>query len=361
MPTEEEIKKLEEEIRTTEYNKATQKHIGTLKAKLAKAKMQAEERAKSGKKGFSYSVRKSGDATVLLVGFPSVGKSTLLNKLTSAESKVAAYDFTTLNVIPGIMEYNKTKIQIIDIPGIIEGAAGGRGLGKKVFSVVRNADLIVILLDALNPEQQLNIILNELYTAGFRLNQRPPEIRIAKKKSGGLNIVSGLLISRLDTDTIRNILNEFGIFNADINVGADITAEHLIDALAKNRVYVSSIVAINKIDMVGMEKLNDICKTMDKAVLISALNESNLDKLKEAIWLNLNFIRVYMKRRGKEADMQNPVVVKSGSTAKDVCMKIHREFAKKFKSAKVWGSSKFPGQKVGLDYELKDGDVVELQ
>ena len=361
MPAEEEIRKLEEEIAGTEYNKATQKHIGMLKAKLAKLKTQTEERRSKGKRaGPSYSVKKSGDATALLVGFPSVGKSTLLNKLTDAKSKVVAYDFTTLDVIPGVMEYNKTRIQILDIPGIIEGAAGGKGLGRKVFSVVRNADLIIILLDAMNPEQQMKIILSELYNAGFRLNQRQPEIKISKKKTGGLNIVSSLPLTKMDAETIRNILNEFGIFNADVAVGGDITPDQLIDSLAKNRVYVPAITAINKIDMVGMERLNGICRNMDAAVLISALNDSNLDKLREVIWGKLNFIRVYMKKRGREADMENPVIVKSGSNAEDVCLKIHKDFAKKFKSAKVWGSSKFPGQKVGLDYALKDGDVVEL-
>jgi ribosome-interacting GTPase 1 len=123
---------------------------------------------------------------------------------------------------------------------------------------------------------------------------------------------------------------------------------------------VPAITAINKIDVVWMEKLNEICKGMENAVLISALDGSNLDKLREAIWGNLGLMRVYMKRRGKEADMENPVIVKSSSDVKVVCGKIHKDFAKKFKAAKIWGSSKFPGQKVGLDYTLKDGDVVEL-
>ena len=94
------IKEIEEEIHNTPYNKNTQHHIGKLKAKLARLKDEQEKRrAASGGTGKSYAVKKSGNATVSLVGFPSVGKSTLLNNITDATSEVGRYDFTTLEVL----------------------------------------------------------------------------------------------------------------------------------------------------------------------------------------------------------------------------------------------------------------------
>jgi len=75
-------------------------------------------------------VQKFGNARVCMIGFPSVGKSTLLTSITETESLVAAYEFTTLTCIPGIIHYNETKIQLLDLPGIIEGAADGRGRGR---------------------------------------------------------------------------------------------------------------------------------------------------------------------------------------------------------------------------------------
>jgi small GTP-binding protein len=93
-----------------------------LKAKLAKYRQELlEPPTKGGAKGEGFDVMKSGDARVALVGFPSVGKSTFLSNVTKTESVVASYEFTTLTCIPGVIEYQGSKIQLLDLPGIIEG------------------------------------------------------------------------------------------------------------------------------------------------------------------------------------------------------------------------------------------------
>src|SRR5512137_2143133 len=212
---EEQIKELEDELVKTPYNKATSKHIGRVKAKIARLKDEAVNRAmKSGGGGEGYNVKKSGDATAVLVGFPSTGKSTLLNKLTGTDSAVGAYAFTTLTVVPGALEHKGAKIQLLDIPGLIAGAAMGKGRGKEVIAVVRNADMIVLLVDVFN-EKHVDVLFRELYDAGIRVNVEKPDITIKKSSHGGirLNAVGTL---DLEIEEVRSILSESKLMNADV-------------------------------------------------------------------------------------------------------------------------------------------------
>jgi GTPase Era involved in 16S rRNA processing len=110
--------------------------------------MLLEPVGKSGPKGVGFDVVRSGDARIAMIGFPSVGKSTLLSKCTETESVVAGYEFTTLTCIPGKIDYNGAQIQLLDLPGIIEGASQGKGRGRQVIAVAKTADLILMMLDA---------------------------------------------------------------------------------------------------------------------------------------------------------------------------------------------------------------------
>ncbi len=357
------IREIEDEIRRTPYNKATQHHIGKLKAKLAKLKLEALKEASRGRGGGrAYSIKKSGDATVVLVGFPSVGKSTLLNALTDANSKVAGYAFTTLGVEPGMMEHMGARIQILDVPGLLEGASRGRGKGKEVLSVVRAADLLLILLDARNPGQ-LEVIAKELYDAGLRLDKRPPAVKIERKAKGGMTISSTARFSKLSVSMAKEALKEFGVHNAEVVIAEDITLDEFLDVLAGNRIYVKSLLAVNKVDLLGrggLEKMGARLGTKDYH-RISALRGENLESLKEAIFEKLGFIRIYLKPQGGEADHMKPLIMPDGATVRDVCDRLHGELKSNFKYAHVWGSSaRFSGQRVGLGHRLMDGDELTV-
>lgn len=97
-----------------------------------------------------------------MIGFPSVGKSTLLTSITDTASLSAAYEFTTLTCIPGVINYNDAKIQLLDLPGIIEGAAEGKGRGRQVIAVAKNSDLVLMVLDATKAEEHKVKISREL-------------------------------------------------------------------------------------------------------------------------------------------------------------------------------------------------------
>lgn len=358
---EEQIKEVEDELGKTLYNKKTQHHIGRLKAKLARLKDEAEVRRSKGPKTAGYAVKKSGNATVAIVGFPSVGKSTLLNKITNAQSEVAAYQFTTLTCVPGLMEYKGAKIQVLDLPGLIKDASKGKGRGREVLSVVRSADLILLMIDVF--ETNIQVLVDELRTANLRLNQRPADIVIAKKNRGGIIVNFTTKQSTLDEDLVVEMMNEYGYINADIVIREDIDEDQLIDYISGNRLYVPAIVAINKTDLVQPAYLKQIEKRLKgwRLIPIAAERSIGLDRLKEEMYEALRFIRIFMKPQGKEADMVEPLVIKEGSDIGMVCDSIHRDFRRNFRYAQVWGkSARFPGQIVGLDHRVADQDIVTI-
>ncbi|KAB2947551.1 MAG: GTP-binding protein [Candidatus Methanoperedens nitroreducens] len=359
MAIEEEIRAIEEEISKTKYNKATEGHIGRLKSKVARLRDEVQKRASSKSGGEGFSVKKSGDASVVLVGFPSVGKSTLLNSLTGTESAVAAYEFTTLDVVPGAMEHKGATIQVLDVPGLVRGAASGRGRGKEVIAVIRNADLAVILLDVFQLVHY-DVLLQELYEAGIRVNSRPPDITIKKKARGGVNISSTVDLD-LDEDTIKTILGEYRIHNANILIRENITIDQLIDAVLDNRKYLPGIVVINKIDLADEYALRACKEKFPDAILVSADKKVHIEELKDKLFENLGFIRIFMKPQGKAADMEEAMIIRYGATIGDVCDKLHRDFRKRFRYAQIWGTSaKHEGQRAGLDHIMDDNDILTL-
>jgi small GTP-binding protein len=361
---EEQITDIEEEIKNTQYNKATQHHIGKLKAKLARLRDELEKRRASQRGGGAargYSVRKSGNATVAIVGFPSVGKSTLLNKITDAESDVGAYQFTTLSIIPGILEYKGAKIQILDMPGLIKGASKGKGRGKEVISAARSADLILLMVDVFS--YNIDTLTEELYKAGFRLNQKPPEIAISKHDRGGINVNTTVKLTKTTEEIITSILGSYGYVNADIVIRENITDDQLIDFISGNKIYVPAIITMNKTDLITKEQYNELKNKLKdfKIIPISAESNKGLEKLKNTIFQSLSFIRLYMRPHGGKTDYKEPLVIKSNSTVGMICDVLHRDFRKKFRYAMIWGkSAKFPGQIVGLDHILKDQDVLTI-
>jgi len=359
----EKIKAIQDEIARTQLNKATEHHIGLLKAKIAKLKREQEaiQIKKSAKKSDGFSVKRSGDATVVFIGLPSVGKSTLLNRLTDSRSTVGAFQFTTLTVVPGIMKYRGARIQLLDLPGIIKGASSGKGLGKRVLSVARSADLVLLILDVFHPDDE-KVLITELSNIGIKLNQKPPNIAIEKSSSGGISIARQVKMTKISEKLLKQILNVYGIINAGIVIREDVTSDQVIDYLAQNKTYTQSLTVLNKIDLVDNDFLTNFSNKMKtKYVAVSAESETNIDTLKEEIYERLNFIRIYMRPKGGKTDYKEPLIIKERNNVSDVCNKLHRRMKKEFRFAMVWGKSvKFAGQRVGLSHVLQDEDVLTI-
>ncbi len=357
----EKIKAIQDEMARTKVNKATEHHLGLLKAKIAKLKREQETKSKKSVKSDGFDVRRAGDGTVVFIGFPSVGKSTLLNKLTSAKSSVAAFQFTTLTVVPGMMEYRGARIQMLDLPGIIKGASTGKGLGKRILSVARSADLVLLMLDVFQPYHE-NILVNELANIGIRINQKPPNIVIEKTGKGGIAIAQQVKLTKMSEKLLIDILNVYGLRSARVLIREDIDSEQLIDFISGNKTYAESLTIINKIDLVDEKFLKKLkTKINSDFIPVSADSEINIEELREKIYDKLKFIRIYMRPKGGETDFKEPLITIEGSTVLDICNKLHRSMKKQFRYSMVWGKSvKFGGQRVGLNHVLLDEDVLTI-
>ena len=358
----EKIKKIEDDIHRTQVNKKTEHHIGLLRAKLAKLRAELEEQhtRKTGSR-IGYDVKKSGDATVVLIGLPSVGKSTILNRLTNAKSKVGAYQFTTLEVVPGVMEHEGARIQLLDLPGIIRGASSGKGLGKRVLAVARSADLVLFIVDVFHPEAR-ELLERELRSTGIRVDESPPDVVIEKTDIGGISVTSQVRLTRITEALVKDILRVYDVNAARVVLRQDIDDQQLVDVLAGNRVYVPSLTVMNKIDLVNAGFTTELSRKLPyDFVPVSAEANVNMQALREEIYHRLNFVRIYMRRRTGETDFDEPMVVRGGATIRDVCDRVHRGMKDEFRYAQVWGKSvKFGGQRVGMTHQLMDQDVLTI-
>jgi uncharacterized protein len=359
----EKIKDIEEEMARTQKNKATEYHIGRLKARLAK--LRTELQAPSASKGdvHAFEVSAYGDSRVALIGFPSVGKSSLLTALTGTKSEVAAYEFTTLTCIPGIIHYRDAIIQLLDLPGIIEGAAKGRGRGRQVIAVARSSDLVLIVVDATKDETQKEKLEKELESVGIRLNKQPPNVRVTRKKLGGVKFTSQVPLTHMDGKLIQSILNEYKIFNAEIVFREDVTIDEFIDVIEGNRKYVTCLYVYNKIDMLSIAEIEEIAKR-PYSVPISVNRKLNLDGLLERMWNAIGPVRVYTKKQGSFPDFTDPLILTSQRgpvTVEQAVTRLHRAILDEFSRAIVWGrSAKHSPQIVGKDHVLDDEDVMQI-
>lgn len=267
------------------------------------------------------------------------------------------------------MKIEDAQIQLIDLPGIILGAAAGKGRGREIIAAARNADLILILIsfqfDGTIDFDHLYQIRKELYDAGIRLNEQPPRIQIKPRTRGGIGFTyNGKQI--MDQEEVKALMNELGYSNAAVYFfEPNVTPDQLIDHVMANRKYIKEFVVINKSDLEKHEFLDEkITKIIghDNWIKISALNNEHIDDLKHEIFQQLNLIRVYLKPPGKEVDKDEPIILKEGDTIEHLCSKLHKTFVQYYRYSLIWGpSAKHPGQKFNsMDHVLADGDIVSI-
>ncbi|WP_297438605.1 GTP-binding protein [Thermococcus sp.] len=363
----EKIRALEKMYATVPKHKGTEKLRLQIKRKLSELRKELEKQRqlqKKGSGGYSFSVKKEGAAQIVLVGLPNVGKSSLMKRLTNVEADVADYAFTTVEPIPGMMHYRDVQIQLVEVPGLVEGASLGKGMGTQLLSVIRNADAVAIVVDLSKDSiKQMNLLLREFERAGIKVNRRRPRVEIKRTSSGGI-IINGVENIQGDVGEVMKMLREERIHSAEVTVKEPVTLEEFADALDDSLVWRRGVIIANKGDAAGSrenyERLVRNYGERFRIIPVSARRGVNLDELRETLYDLAGIIRVFTKSPGEDPAYP-PIAMKRGSTVLDVAKKVHKEFARNFRYARVWGKSvKFPGQRVGADHVLEDGDVVEI-
>lgn len=305
---EEKLEALRDMLATIPKHKGTEKLQGDIKRRIAQLREEGKRGPTAARQQPQWVIEKVGAGQVPVIGPPNAGKSALVARLTSAEVRVADYPFSTQSPTPAMMTFEDIQIQLIDTPPY------SREFGVDwIPELVRRADACVLVadLDEEDPTDELDYILETFADRDLRLTAAVPDER------EGFEI------------------------------------------------YVPALLTANKLDRPGArDRLQYLERRYGDRLpvhAVSARDGTGLESFKRRLFEVMQIMRVFTKAPGKEPDLSAPFILARDSTVQDLAGKIHKDFLRTLRYARLWGSSgKFEGQRVGEDHVLEDGDVVEL-
>lgn len=306
---EEKVCCLEDVLSTIPKHKGTDRLRADLRRRLSKLKADLETSKKTGRHASVYHIEKEGPVRVVVVGAPNTGKSALVTAVTHAKPKVSEYPFTTFAPMPGMMPVRDIRIQLIDTP-----AVSREHMEPELYGLIRTADFVLLLVD---------------------LQSRS--------------------LQQLD-DTIALLAEHRIVLRGQESAPQD---------ECRGTAYLPCMVLAAKDDNASWDEEFEVLRELvgDRWPLlpVSAQTGRNLDQLGESLFERLRLMRVYSKQPGKDPDRTAPFVLLRGDTVAQFAAKVHQDFVKNLKTARVWGADVHDGQQVGRDHMLHDGDIVELR
>ena len=301
---EEKIEILEEMLAIMPKHKGTDHLKADLRRKIARLAESVDKKLTTQRKRIV--IPKEGAAQVVVIGLPNSGKSQLVSAITNAATAVADYPFTTQQAIPGMMEHEGIKIQLIDTPPLT-----AQTIEWWLPNMIRRADAVLVIVDLADaPLEQMETVISQL-----------------KNKKVGLGV-------------------------SETSDSEDATY------------YQKVLVVGNKVDLDSSRdnygELQELYQDKLPMIAISAKTRIGLEEMKARLVEILDLIRVYTKAPGQKAEMREPVVLVRGSTLEDAAAEVHKDFLAKLKFARIWGSGRHNGLRVSRDHVLEDGDIVEF-
>jgi len=307
----EELKWLEVMLREIPKHKASEKMQVELKTKISKTRKEAEAIRGRPVKTSSQevSIPRQGAGTILILGGPNAGKSSLLAALTRAKPEIAPYPFTTRLPQPGMMTWEDVTVQLIDTPPVTAD-----NLPPYLLGMLRGANLAILLVD--------------------------------------LGSDDGIEECQAALDKIQETKSRLG-------------KESALDEEDMGLSHTQTIVVVNKIDLPEAADrralLHELCPLDFPEYQISTTTGQGIEELRQIIYRALDVIRVYTKLPNKkEPDMDKPYIIRNGGTLLDVAELVHKDLAENLKHARIWGTGIIPGSTIKGDYVLHDRDVVEI-
>jgi ribosome-interacting GTPase 1 len=288
-------------------HKGTDKMQADLKQKISRARSELLKAASGGRKGFR--LPRQGAGRAVIIGGPNAGKSQLLASLTNAKPVVADFPFTTREPQPGMMLWEDASVQLVDTPPVTADL-----FDADTMTLIRGADLILLMLNL-------------------------------GDDNGGQDLADAI-------DQIQRTKSRLGRCTT-------------IDPIDVGTTYTRTILVINKIDLPESEDrfqfFEEYLNHDYETFRVSALKGTGLEPLREAIYKAMDVVRVYTKAPNKkDPDMESPFLLSNGQTVLDLAERIHKDVARDFKFARVWGTEVHDGTTVKSDYVLKDRDIVEV-
>jgi len=302
------IEALEEMLAIMPKHKGTDKLKAELRRRIAKHRDQARTKKGGARKGTAFSINREGAAQVAITGPPNSGKSSLVARLTNAAPEVADFPHTTHVPLPGMAPYENIQFQLLDTPPLTK-----EYVDPLMADLIRRADIIVLLLDL---------------------------------KEDLLQHLEDLL----------EILRGYRIFPEGCPLPEDLRKPPSIKKI---------LVVVNKVDDDKDEEdyrtFLELTGIPFPSIGISILRERNLDQFMKGVFDLSGVVRVYTKAPGKPPDLDEPYILSRGSTVQTLAERIHKDFVRRLKTARIWGKTVRDGRMVQREYVFEDGDVVELQ
>lgn len=291
-------------------HKGTDKLQAEIRARISDARKLLLKQQNAPKSSVGPKFPRQGAGRIVILGAPNSGKSRLLSELTDANPEVAEFPFTTIHPSPGMMPIQGLQVQLIDTPAVTEGS-----LLPWQLNLVRTADAVVLTIDGSNDDAPL-----ETATVIKELSQRKT-----------------VLSDRTGFDE-----SDFSIVNVRTLLIATRTKNDCEDW------------------PIRLQFLKEQAQIPFDVLPVDWEDKEQASRVKDAVFDQLNVLRVFTRKPGEEPDLQTPLAVASDATVLDLALQIHEDLAETLQYARLWRDQQHDGQTVGADYALRDQDVVEL-